>query len=197
MSEGGGLENPEGLVLEAERLFLRRWKWSDRAPFAAMNSDPAVMEHFPSCASPAESDDMVDRIEAEFGERGFGLWALERRDHGEFIGFMGLHQVPFQAPFTPAVEVGWRMRQSSWGQGFATEAARCALGFAFKERALQEVVSFTIPANLRSQGVMQRIGMRRVVQGDFEHPNLLANERCCRHVLYRITRHEWLSNSGL
>ena len=119
------------------------------------------MEHLSRTLSRAESDAFVDRIEAEFDERGFGLWAVEVRDGAPFIGFVGLHAPGFDAHFTPAVEIGWRLAQSAWGHGYASEAARAALGFAFTTAGLLDVVSMTTPTNVRSQLVMQRIGMRR------------------------------------
>jgi len=173
---------------------MRRWREEDRNPFAAMSADPLVMEYFPRTLSREESDQFVDRIDGEFDERGYGLWALERKETGEFIGYTGLHQISWTAAFTPAVEIGWRLTQSAWGQGLASEAARRALSFGFEEAGLPEVVSFTISANVKSEAVMRRIGMRRDPEGDFDHPNLLTeDERIRRHLLYRITSSRWKS----
>ena len=136
--------------LGTDRLLMRRWTGTDREPFAALNADPQVMEHFPAPLSRAESDALIDRIEARFDESGFGLWALEVAATGEFIGFAGLSVARFQAHFTPAVEIGWRLARSAWGHGYATEAALRALGYAFDDAHIDEVVSFTSVLNVRS-----------------------------------------------
>jgi ribosomal-protein-alanine N-acetyltransferase len=171
---------------------LREWQERDRAPFAHLNSDSEVMRHFPAPLSPAESDALVDRIVADFARCGWGLWALEERETGRFLGFTGLASVTFEAPFAPATEVGWRLRRDAWGRGFASEAARAALAFAFSDDglALDEVVSFTTQGNERSRAVMGRLGMRRDPAGDFDHPALPVGHRLRRHVLYR-SRPEW------
>jgi RimJ/RimL family protein N-acetyltransferase len=143
-------------AIRTERLVLRRWLQRDREPFAAMNADPEVMAHFPAPLTREESDALVDRIEAGFAEHGFGLWALEVRSAGAFIGFTGLAVPSFEAAFTPAVEIGWRLQRPAWGQGYATEAARAALAVAFDQTGMREVVSFTSTVNDRSQAVMPR-----------------------------------------
>lgn len=167
---------------------MRRWREEDREPFAALNADPVVMEHFPSTLTRQESDALVVRIEAQLDTLGYGLWALEVRDTGEFIGFTGLAVQTFPAHFTPAVEVGWRLKRASWGHGYATEAALAALDYGFDVADLDEIVSMTAFTNLRSQLVMQRIGMTRDPADDFDHPNVPDGHRLKRHVLYRITR---------
>ncbi|HEX3749624.1 MAG TPA: GNAT family N-acetyltransferase [Streptosporangiaceae bacterium] len=172
--------------LETERLLLRHWRPEDRAPFAAMNADPEVMEHFPARLTRAESDAFVDRIEAGFAEHGFGLWALEVRDTGEFIGFTGLSVPSFPAHFTPAVEVGWRLARPAWGHGCASEAARRALTEGFTTYGLAEIISFTTVANVRSQAVMGRIGMTHDPADDFGHPRVAPDEPTHRHVLWRV-----------
>ena len=141
-------------MLTTDRLLLRRWRDDDREPFAALNADPVVMEFFPSTLTRAASDALVDRIEQHFDEHGFGLWAVEVTAGAPFIGFVGLSVVPFDAHFTPAVEVGWRLAREHWGRGYATEGARAALAFAFGDIGLAEVVSFTAVANRRSRAVM-------------------------------------------
>jgi RimJ/RimL family protein N-acetyltransferase len=174
--------------LPTDRLLLRRWRPEDRAPFAALNADPEVMEHFPARLTRAESDALVDRIEAGFAGHGFGLWAVEVQATGEFIGFTGLSVPSFDAPFTPAVEVGWRLARPAWGHGYASEAARRALAAAFSTYGLAEVVSFTSVDNVRSQAVMRRIGMTHNPADDFDHPRLPPGDRLQRHVLYRAAR---------
>jgi len=151
-----------------------------------MNADPAVMEHFPELLSSRQSDELVERIESGFAEHGFGLWALEVRETEEFIGFAGLAVPSFDAHFTPAVEVGWRLARSAWRNGYATEAARAAVCFGFEEVGLEEIVSFTVPANRRSRAVMERIGMSRDPADDFDHPGLPVGHPQRPHVLYRI-----------
>jgi RimJ/RimL family protein N-acetyltransferase len=179
-----------------ERLLLRRWTEADRAPFAALCADPEVMEHFPAPLTPSQADALVDRIEAGFDEHGFGLWALEVRESGEFIGFTGLAVPWFDAHFTPAVEVGWRLARRAWGYGYATEAARAALAHGFGEAGLVEIVSMTTPRNTRSQAVMRRLGMSRDPAEDFDHPQLPAGHPVRRHVLYRLTAGRWRSEAS-
>ena len=143
--------------MRTERLVMRGWRESDREPFARLNTDPEVMEHFPERLSREQSDAFADTIEAGFEERGWGLWALEV--DGTFIGYTGLQPVGFDAHFTPAVEIGWRLARDAWGHGYASEAGRAAAAYAFAELELGELVSFTVPVNARSRAVMERIGM--------------------------------------
>jgi RimJ/RimL family protein N-acetyltransferase len=179
---------PGHRVLRTEHLVMRRWQQTDREPFAALNADPEVMEHFPAALSRADSDALVDRIEAGFDADGHGFWALEIAATGEFIGLTGLSPVTFDAPFTPAVEMAWRLTRTAWGHGYATEAARCALAFGFEELGLEEVVAFTPTTNLRSQAVMRRIGMTHDPADDFDHPRLTPGHPLQRHVLWRKRR---------
>ncbi len=177
---------PLGPSLETRRLKLRRWRNADRDPFAELNRDVEVMEHFPARLSRAQSDDLIEVIEAGFEVHGFGLWALEVRESGEFIGFTGLSVAAFETHFTPTVEVGWRLARSAWGRGYATEAARAALAFGFEEAGLGEIVSFTVSVNRRSRAVMERLGMRHDPADDFDHPALPVGHPQRRHVLYRL-----------
>jgi RimJ/RimL family protein N-acetyltransferase len=172
-------------LLETERLKLRRWREEDREAFAAINADPEVMEHLPEPLTRAQSDALIERIEMGFEANGFGLWALELRESGELIGFAGLNVPEFEAHFTPAVEVGWRLARPAWGNGYATEAGRAALEFGFEQVGLTEIVSFTTVANFRSRAVMERIGMSHDSNDDFEHPNLPPGHAQRHHVLYR------------
>lgn len=171
-------------MLRTDRLLLRRWQDSDREPFAALNADPAVMEYFPAPMTREQSDGFVARTEAGFDERGYGLWALEVVETGEFIGFTGLSVPRFEAQFMPAVEIGWRLARPAWGKGYATEAATRVLRYAFTDANLPEVVSFTAVGNVRSRAVMERIGMTHDPADDFDHP-LLPDSPLRRHVLYR------------
>jgi len=177
--------------MTTERLILRRWRASDRAPFAALNADPEVMEHFPATMARAQSDAFVDRIEAHFDDRGFGLWAVEVAATGEFIGFTGLSTPRFDAPFMPAVEIGWRLTRAAWGHGYASEAARRALRVGFEDAGLDEIVSFTTVGNRRSQAVMARIGLTHDPADDFDHPLLAEGHPMRPHVLYRLSRQRW------
>jgi RimJ/RimL family protein N-acetyltransferase len=158
----------------------------DRAFFAALNADPRVMEFLPAVLSRQESDAMVERIEAHFREHGFGLWAVEIPGVTVFAGFIGLAIPRFEAPFTPCVEIGWRLAFEHWNQGYATEGAKAMLAFGFERLGVGEIVSFTVPENLRSRRVMEKIGMTYSPAEDFDHPALPAGHRLRRHVLYRI-----------
>lgn len=173
-------------VLTTERLQLRGWQESDREPLAVINADPEVMEHFPAVLDRQASDSLFDRIQDGWLAHGFGLWALERTADSAFLGFVGLSRPSFEAPFTPAVEVGWRLARSAWGHGYATEAARAAVAFGFEGIALEEIVSFTVPANVRSRWVMERLGMTHDPGDDFDHPGLPPGHPLRRHVLYRL-----------
>lgn len=174
--------------LRTERLLLRSWRHSDRAPYAALNADPEVMEHFPAPLTREQSDAHVDRMSAALDAQGWGLWAVEVPDEAAFIGFIGLAVPGFEAHFTPCVEVGWRLARSAWGRGYAPEGARAALAFAFAELGLDEVVSFTSVGNTKSRRVMEKIGMTHDSTEDFDHPNVPADSPVRRHVLYRIRK---------
>jgi RimJ/RimL family protein N-acetyltransferase len=172
--------------LRTDRLRLRGWLPTDRAPFAALNADPRVMEHFASVLSREESDALASRIEAHFEQHGFGLWAVEISNVTSFAGFIGLSVPRFEAHFTPCVEIGWRLATQYWGLGYATEGARAALALGFETLRLEELVSFTVPGNLRSRRVMEKIGMVHNPADDFEHPAMPEGHSLRRHVLYRV-----------
>ena len=183
MSSAAGKFTP----IRAERVILRQWIDSDRDAFAALSAHPEVMKYFPARLSRAESDGFVDRAAQLIADNGWGLWAVEH--DGGFIGFTGLSVPSFAGPFPPgAVEVGWRLARSAWGQGFATEAAEAALDFGLRRLGLPEIVSFTSVNNRRSRAVMQRIGMTHDPNDDFEHPRLPAGHPLRAHVLYRLSR---------
>lgn len=183
--------------LRTDRLLLRPWRSGDRQPFAALNADPAVMRRFPAPLPRAESDALADRASVRLENDGWGLWAVEIVATGQFIGFTGLALPGFQAHFTPATEVGWRLARSAWGHGYATEAARAALTVGFQELGLSEVVSFTTCGNVRSQAVMRRIGMTYDPADDFDHPKVAATSPLRRHVLYRLSRDDWVGGHSL
>jgi ribosomal-protein-alanine N-acetyltransferase len=184
----------DGPELRTSRLVLRRWRDADRGPFAALNADPLVMAHFPSPLSREESDAFVDRIDSGLEQRGWGLWAVEVPGTAAFVGFVGLNPATFGAPFTPAVEVGWRLAHEHWGRGYATEGAQAALDFGFETLALDEIVSFTTHGNTRSRDVMDRLGMHHDPVDDFDNPNVAAGDPLRRHVLYRLDRAGWQRN---
>jgi ribosomal-protein-alanine N-acetyltransferase len=175
-------------TLHTSRLHLRPWRDEDLAPFAAMNADPRVMEFFPKPLDRAESDALVARIRDHHAQHGFAQWAVEVPGVADFIGFAGLSIPRFEAHFTPCVEIGWRLAREYWGRGYATEAARAALEYGFQDLKLEEIVSFTTTANLRSRAVMERIGMTRSPEDDFDHPALPEGHPIRRHVLYRAKR---------
>lgn len=179
---------PDAPELLTPRLLLRHWHPDDLQPFAAMNADPEVMEHFPNVLTRADSDAFAARAEAGLASRGYGLWAVEERAGGRFLGFTGLNQVTFEAPFVdgPTIEIGRRLRRDAWGRGYAQEAARAVRDFAFEGAGLRELVSFTATTNLRSARVMRGIGMTRDAADDFDHPRLPPGHRLRRHVLYRL-----------
>jgi ribosomal-protein-alanine N-acetyltransferase len=194
--------------LTTPRLILRRWRPADRELFRSINADPRVMEFFPSTLTPAESDALADRIEAHFGAHGFGGFAAELRTNAAFIGYIGLAVPNFDAAFLvrhtaqadpphpqvvgtsfvvpQVVEIGWRLAHSAWGHGFATEGARAVARYAFEALNLPSLVSFTVPANLRSRRVMEKIGMVHDPSADFLHPNLPQGHPLRPHVLYRL-----------
>jgi ribosomal-protein-alanine N-acetyltransferase len=172
------------------RLLLRHWREDDLEPFAAFNADPEVMRHFPAPLTREQSDAFASRARAHIDVLGWGLWAVEL--HGApFIGFVGLSEARFEAHFTPAVEIGWRLAREHWGNGYATEGGRAALAFGFDELGLPEIVSFTTVANDRSRKVMERLGLIRDPAGDFGHPRLAPDDPLRPHVLYRLSRATW------
>jgi RimJ/RimL family protein N-acetyltransferase len=172
-------------MIETPRLLLRAWRDQDREPFQRINSDPRVMEYFTSPLSPEESDALMARIAAHQQQHGFTFFAAELRPTAQFIGFVGIAHTPFEAPFTPCVEIGWRLAAESWGQGLATEGAQAVLRFAFNELKLPEIVAFTVPSNLRSRRVMEKLGMTYNPADDFDHPRLPPGHPLRPHVLYR------------
>lgn len=184
------------LELRTPRLRLRRWREEDLAPFAALNADSRVAEFLPKPLSREESDSLARRCDAFFDKHGYGLFAVEVPGVADFIGFTGLAKPSFEAPFMPAVEVGWRIAAEFWGSGYATEGARAALRFGFQDCDLDEIISFTVPANRRSRAVMERLGLPHCEADDFDHPNLAANDPLRRHVLHRLSRDRYEAKAG-
>lgn len=178
-------------MLTTDRLVLRRWRDGDREPFAALNGDPEVMEFFVATMTREQSDAFVEVIEAGITERGHGMWAVELAETGEFIGCAGLLYQTFDAHFTPAFEIAYRFARSAWGHGYATEAAKAAVAYAFEEVGLTEIVSMTAVLNTRSQAVMGRLGMSHDPADDFDHPRVPAGHPLRPHVLYRLSIDQW------
>ena len=182
----------DAVMLRTERLVLRPWRDNDRGPFAAINADPKVMEHFPRTSTREESDAFAEKIVGRMGQQGFGLWAVDVPGVADFIGFIGLN--PADAVLgRPVLEVGWRLAAEHWGRGYATEGARASLAHAFDVLGKDEVVSFTTAANQRSRHVMEKLGLVRRPEDDFDHPGVPLSWSGRRHVLYRITREQWRS----
>lgn len=177
--------------LMTERLLLRAWTEADTPAFRRLNADPRVMAFFPAPLSDGQSDALLGRLRAHQAEHGFTFWAVEDRASGQLAGMTGLGRVSFAAPFAPCVEIGWRFFPGCWGKGYAIEAARLALGYAFATLRLDETVAFTATENRWSQGLMRRLGMTRDPAGDFDHPLLPAGHPLRRHVLYRLKRAAW------
>lgn len=187
-SPGTSLSATSLPVLRTERLLLRPWRDADLAPYAALNADPVVMRHFPSTLTREQSDLHVKSVRERAVRGEPSLWAVEVVGGAEFIGFVGLAVPSFRAPFTPCVEVGWRLAKEHWGSGYAPEGARAAMAFGFEVLGLDEIVSFTSEGNSASRRVMEKLGMRRDPSDDFEHPGLPPGHHLRRHVLYRLRR---------
>jgi RimJ/RimL family protein N-acetyltransferase len=187
----------EAPLLRTERLLLRAWTGADKVPYAAVNTDPEVMVHFPATLTAEQSDEMVDRMAASWGLRGYGSWAVERPDSGEFVGMVMLSTPAWTEWFTPCVEVGWRLAREQWGQGFAPEAARAVVGWGFEHLDLpnDEIVSFTTVQNSNSRRVMEKLGFTHDPADDFDHP-LLGDWHEARHVFYRMSRSRWANLSA-
>ena len=177
-------------VLDTDRLVLRSWQPSDYQSFARLNSDPRVMEFFPTLLTQAESDANMRLMEEKIKKDGFCFWAAELKTNREFIGFIGLNIPGFETHFTPCVEIGWRLAYEHWGKGYAPEGAIACLKYGFEKLGLKEIVSFTTVNNLKSRRVMEKIGMTYDPKDDFDHPKLVEGHPLRRHVLYRISHHE-------
>jgi RimJ/RimL family protein N-acetyltransferase len=171
-------------VIETERLILRNWRASDLEPWVAMNADPEVMRYFPSTLAPRESEAVMARAQGHIDEHGFGFWAIERRDDGAFLGFTGLIRLKDDNPLAPGIETGWRLARHAWGRGYASEAAAASLKHGFEQLGFKSIVAFTATTNLPSQAVMNRIGMMRREDLDFDHPALPKGHPLERHVVW-------------
>lgn len=179
------------IELETARLKLRQWKKEDYEAFAKLNADPKVMEYFPNPLTQTQSNEMATKIETLMKKKGWGFWAVEVKSSGKFIGYVGLHEPSHALPFTPCVEIAWRLSKESWGKGYATEAAKEALRFGFETLALDEILSFTAVINQPSRAVMERLGMRYCTEADFEHPAVAVGSTLREHVVYRLMSKEF------
>ena len=187
----------EIIELETSRTRLRQWKKeSDFLPFSQLNADTEVMRYFPKPLSAEESDQLAQRLSGLIETKGWGFWAMELKETREFAGFVGLHTPPSSLPFSPTVEIGWRLAKKHWGHGYATEAATQALHFAFNKLQLEEVVSYTPVCNSRSRKVMERLGLNDTTK-NFTHPVVDENSALSKHVLYKITKQDWLDSRRL
>ena len=183
--------------IKTERLLLRQWRQSDLQPYAKLNADPRVREFFPSLQTREQSDNSAQILSENIAKYGYGFWAVSILDTDEFIGFIGIQDVPFECHFTPAVEIGWRLAHEYWGKGYATEGAKAVLRYAFQELHIPEIVAFTSVHNRSSRNVMQKIGMHHDVKDDFDHPRVEDGHWLKRHVLYRLTQVEWENTRAL
>lgn len=184
-------------MYETTRLILRPWQASDIEPFVQLNQDPQVMEFFPGIYTVEETIEQVEKFKQHFVQHKYTMYACELKNTNEFIGFIGLMYRDFVANFTPCVEIGWRLAYKHWGQGLAVEAAQQCLNIGVNEFNLNEIVSFTAKSNLRSQRVMQKLGMTRDIKGDFHHPKLAVDDPLSLHVLYRISKEQWYTQSKI
>lgn len=175
-------------MIETERLILREWRSDDLEPFARLNADERVCEFLPKSLSREESDAMAGRIRNHFDLHGYGLYAVEVKSSGTFVGFTGLSIPGFDAPFMPAVEIGWRLAFEAWGNGYASEAARAVLRHGVEVLDLGPIISFTASQNIRSRRVMEAIGLTRDPREDFDHPKLAKGHPLRCHVLYRLVQ---------
>jgi len=179
-------------IIETERLILRTWKKEDTDPYFQINQDPKVIEYFPGLQDRETTKNFITKVNNHFDKHGYSLYATVRKDTNEFIGFIGLLIADFEAHFTQATEIGWRLSSKRWGKGFATEGAKAVLDYAFKELEIPEIVSFTAEGNAKSIKVMQKIGLQHNAGNDFDHPKLDDASPLKRHVLYRLTREDYL-----
>ncbi len=178
-------------IIQTDRLILRQWNDEDFESFAELNADPRVMEFFPATWTLEESKASMQTARKHIEMYGWGKWAVSLLATGEFIGRIGLEEMDFQAPFSPNIELGYRIAYNYWGNGYASEGAKGALEYGFKQIGLKEIVAFTPALNQRSQFVMQRIGMHHDSKSDFDHPKLAEGHPLRRHVLYRIDYQSW------
>ena len=173
------------IMIETKHLILRSWKSEDAETYFQINQDPKVIALLRGPLTMQQARDFIHATNAHEQKHGYALWAACLKDNGEVMGFIGLNSLPWDAHFTPAVEIAWRLGSAYWNKGYATEGAKAALQYGFNQCQLKEIVSFTVPANVRSIRVMEKIGLEHDPDGDFPHPNLPDNHPLSKHVLYR------------
>lgn len=178
-------------VIETARLILRTWKNDDAEAYFQINQDPKVIEFLRGRLTIEQVNDFILAANSHNNKHGYTLWAVELKETGELIGFIGLNYTDWESHFTPAVEVGWRLGSQFWGKGYATEGAKASLYYGFEQCGLKEIVSFTVPANLRSIRVMEKIGLKRDLNGDFSHPKLATDHPLSQHILYHLSEDEY------
>lgn len=178
-------------IIETERLILRTWKKEDADPYFQINQDPKVIEFLRGPLTMEQVNDFIPAVNNHGDKHGYTLWAACLKETEELMGFIGLNYTNWESNFTPAVEVGWRLGSQYWGKGYATEGAKASLKYGFEKCGLKEIVSFTVPANVRSLRVMEKIGLKRDLNGDFAHPKLAADHKLSHHVLYRLSADEY------
>lgn len=173
-------------VIETNRLILRTWGDNDINDYYLLNQDPKVVEFLLKMSSIEQSKEFIECMNDQFHAHGYTIFAMEEKQSGILIGFTGLNAPKWRAHFTPCVEIGWRLSSKFWGNGYATEAARAVLDYGFKKCALKEILAWTVPANLRSIRVMEKIGMEHDINRDFNHPEVPEGHELSKHILYRI-----------
>lgn len=177
--------------IETDRIILREWQENDLKPFTKLNADPLIMEYFPRVLEESGSKRLFKHFQEHFKKHGYGLYALENKTSHEFMGFVGLNKIEFDAPFTPATEIAWRLDYEYWGKGYATEAARAVLNHAFKTLKLDEIVAYCVYDNDRAIHVMEKLGMKRDPKGDFDYPKLPKGHPLGQHILYRLKKKDY------
>lgn len=173
-------------LFTSSRLGFRSWRAEDLEEFSQLNADKAVMEHFPTTLSKKEVEELIKKLQLQYTKQGFTYYATEIKATGEFIGMIGLAYQEYPSPFTPAIDIGWRLKKSAWGKGYATEGAKCCLAYGFKELNLKQIIAVCPEVNQRSENVMQKIGMKKL--GAFDHPKLADHSRLKKHLCYQITK---------
>lgn len=184
-------------IIQTERLILRLWKPEDVQPYYEINQDLEVVRYLRGPLTMEQVQDFIVAANAHYDRHGYTVWAVELKETGELIGFIGLNYVDWKALFTPAVEIAWRLGSQFWGSGYATEGARAVLEYGFMVLGLKKIVAFTVPANVRSIRVMEKIGLQRDKNGDFNHPKLSLDHPLSYHVLYKLTRVDYIKNKAL
>ncbi len=182
-------------ILETDRLILRTFEMTDLDAMTKINQDPKVMEFFPGLQDKEQTKSFIERVQKHYNEYGYSIFAVEIKETNIFIGFVGLLRIAFNEHFTPATEIGWRLSSTYWGRGYATEAACAVLHYAFNVLNLEQIVAHTVVNNIKSRRVMEKLGMTRNIDDDFDHPKLDINSPLRRQILYKIAKQPYLFES--